>query len=306
MSTSTVKKMALNNQSQIKFDVNFFQEGSLENALYIVPTPIGNLEDITVRSLRVLRNCDVVICEDSRVTSRLLSFYNIGSKKFLIYNENSNVEGRKKVLHELLSNKSVALVSDAGTPIISDPGHKLISFLKDEFKQKIIPLPGCCALTTALCASGIAANNFTFLGFLPNTKSQKEVVLKSVPSDVTFIFYESPNRVLKTLETIQEILGERKIAIARELTKLHEEIISDKSSNIIEMLKSDKIKQKGEFVILVEKIDKKDDEISDVDLIRLIKQDLKKTGSPKTTSQNLSKMLGIGKKKIYNLAIDHE
>ncbi|MBL6665274.1 MAG: 16S rRNA (cytidine(1402)-2'-O)-methyltransferase [Rickettsiales bacterium] len=293
--------MALNNQSQI---TKFLQNQKLENALYIVPTPIGNLEDITMRALRVLKECDVVVCEDSRVTSKLLGFYEIKSKKFIIYNENSSVEARKKILHELLSNKSVALVSDAGTPIISDPGHKLIRFLKDEFKQKIIPLPGACALTTAICASGIAANNFVFLGFLPTSNAQKEAAINNLPRDVSFVFYESPNRVLKSLKLLQNILGERRIALARELTKLHEEIVVDQSSKIIELLKEGSIKQKGEFVILVEKIDKKDDKVGEEDLIRLIKQDLKKTGSPKVTSGNLSKMLGISKKEIYNMALE--
>ena len=182
--------MAVNNQSQIKFDVGNSREEPLENALYIVPTPIGNLEDITIRSLRILQQCDMVICEDTRVANRLLKSYNIGVKKFIIYNENSKVESRKKILHELLSGKSLALMSDAGTPVISDPGYKLIGFLKEEFKQKVIPLPGACALTTAICSSGIATDSFMFLGFLPSAKGQKEGVVKKVPGDVTFAFYE--------------------------------------------------------------------------------------------------------------------
>lgn len=296
--------MTLNNQSQIKFDVGNSQDKPLENALYIVPTPIGNLEDITVRSLRVLQKCDVVICEDTRVSNRLLKSYNIGAKKYIIYNENSRVESRKKILHELLLGKSLALMSDAGTPVISDPGYKLIAFLKEEFQQKVIPLPGACALTTAICASGIATDSFMFLGFLPSAKSPKEGVIKKVPGDVTFIFYESPNRVLKSLELIHDVLGDRKVSIARELTKLHEEIVSDKASKVIELLKEGKVKQKGEFVVLVERSDKLDSRIDANDLVKFVKQDLKETGSAKLTSQNLSKLFGISRKDIYKMALE--
>lgn len=296
--------MALNNQSQIKFDIGNLQESPLENALYIVPTPIGNLEDITIRSLRVLQNCDVVICEDTRVSNRLLKSYGIGVKKFIIYNENSRVESRKKILHELMLGKSVAFTSDAGTPIISDPGYKLIEFLKEEFKQKVIPLPGACALITAVCASGIATDSFMFLGFLPSAKSPKEGAIKKVPGDVTFVFYESPNRVLKSLELIHEVLGDRKVCVARELTKLHEQIVSDKASKIIELIKEGKIKQKGEFVVMVEKADKNDSKIDANDLVKFVKQDLKETGSAKLTSQNLSKLFGISRKEIYKMALE--
>lgn len=296
--------MVLKNQSQIKFDIKNSQEESLQNALYLVPTPIGNLQDITLRALSVLQRCEVVICEDSRVSNRLLQSYGIKGKKCIIYNENSKIESRKKILHELLLGKSLALLSDAGTPVISDPGYKLISFLKEEFKQKVIPLPGACALTTAICASGIAADNFMFLGFLPTTKSQKEDKIRKIPTDITFAFYESPNRVLKTLELILEILGERKISVGRELTKLHEEIITNNLSTVICLLKDNVIKQKGEFVILVEKSDKKDSKIDANDLVKFVKQDLRKTNSAKETSKNLSKLFGISKKEIYKMALD--
>ena len=138
------------------------KENNLENALYIVPTPIGNLRDITLRALDVLSRVEIIVCEDSRVSSKLLGFYQISGKEFIVYNDNSQEKDRKKILHSLMSNKSVALLSDAGTPLISDPGYKLINFLR-EFNQKIIPLPGACSITTAICASSIACDNFLFM-----------------------------------------------------------------------------------------------------------------------------------------------
>jgi 16S rRNA (cytidine1402-2'-O)-methyltransferase len=290
------QKMPLKKENISNLKIN-----TLQNALYIVPTPIGNLRDITLRALDVLSEVKTIICEDSRVSGKLLNFYQISGKKFIIYNDNSQEEVRKKILHLLLSGKSIALLSDAGTPLISDPGYKLISFLKN-FNQKIIPLPGACAVTTAICASAIACDNFLFIGFLPTSKIQKENLLESLKNQATFVFFEAPTRVLKTLQSIKKVLGNRKICIAKELTKLHEEIISDEVDNLIKSFEvNDKIK--GEFVIIVQKSDKDLLSFSKEDLSKAIKSELKNQESLKDLSQKLSEIYGINKKEIYQLAI---
>lgn len=289
-------------ENDIKNIIFNSKEKTLQNSLYIVPTPIGNIEDITLRALKVLLLCDVIICEDSRVIKKILDKYQIPAKKIIIYNENSDEKVRQKILHELLQEKSLALVSDAGTPLISDPGFKLINFLQ-KFNQKIIPLPGACAFITALSASGVSSDKFLFLGFLPNSKIRQENIFKDIAKDVAFAFYESPNRVAKTLKILSDILGNRKVVIARELTKIYEEIIADDLDKIILMFENNQIKAKGEFVIIVEKADKKIQELTQEQLIEVIKQDLKLTNSIKETSKNISEIYEINKKIIYNIAL---
>ena len=231
------------------------QEIKVENALYIIATPIGNLGDITLRALSILHKVDFVICEDTRVSSRLFDVYDIKDKKLLTYNDHNDEKVRKKILHILLEGKSLALISDAGTPLISDPGYKLITFLKS-FNQKVIPLPGASSVTVAVCASGLACDNFLFIGFLPTSKVQKEKLLKSLPKNFTFVFFEAPNRVLETLLLVRQNLGERRVCAARELTKMHEEIITDEATKVIDFFSQNEDKLRGEFVILVEKASK--------------------------------------------------
>jgi len=274
----------------------------IKNALYIVPTPIGNLSDITLRALDVLRNVDVVICEDSRVTNKLLSHYEIKNKSFFKYNDNSGLEARKKILHFLMQKKSVALLSDAGTPLISDPGHKLIDFLR-EFKQEIIPLPGACSLITAISASGIAADNFSFIGFLPTSKIAKKNTIKSQPN-ITFAFFESPNRILETLEILKLELGNRKICVAKELTKIHEEFITDDVENVLDYLKNNESKVKGEFVVIVSRADKNVQNIDEEELKEIIKKEIESGKSLKDLSKDLSEIYELNKKHIYQLALN--
>ncbi len=275
----------------------------LENALYVVATPIGNLQDITLRALETLRNVDFIICEDSRVSLRLLDAYEIKGKKMLTYNDHSDEKIREKILHLLLEKKSLALVSDAGTPLISDPGYKLINFLR-KFNQKIIPLPGASSLTSALSASGIACDNFLFLGFLPTTKTAREKLLKSLPTNFTFVFFESANRVLESLESIRETLKERRVCTARELTKLYEEITTDEIESLQNFFEKHPEKLRGEFVIIVEKAKKDDKNFSEDDLQNEVKTALSRGESLKDLSQNLAEIYGIHKKEIYKLALE--
>jgi 16S rRNA (cytidine1402-2'-O)-methyltransferase len=274
----------------------------IKTALYIVATPIGNLEDITLRALEILKVADFIVCEDSRVTQRLLMAHKIADKKFILYNDHSDEKTREKILNFLIQGKILALVSDAGTPLISDPGYKLISYLK-KYNQKVIPLPGASAVTSALCASGLACDNFLFLGFLPTSEIQKTKLLKSLPKNFTFIFFESAHRALESLNLVFETLGNRKCCAARELTKIHEEIISDEVKNVINFFENDPGKLRGEFVIIVEKADKSEKNLSEEELIKEIKSSIDAGLSLKDLSQNLAEIHGLNKKEIYQLAL---
>ena len=214
--------------------------------LYIVATPIGNLQDITLRAIEALKNVDFIVCEDTRVTLRLLNHYKI--KKPLIALNEFNEE---QILYEILKKletKACALVSDAGTPLISDPGYRLVKEAKRK-KFQVIPVPGASALIAALSVSGLPTDKFIYLGFLPKSEARAGKLLnKTKLLEQTVILYESPHRIVKTLELIANIFGDIEITIARELTKIYEETRSEKVSTHIEHYK--KILPKGEFVVL--------------------------------------------------------
>ncbi len=285
---------------------DFFQKAAqqkIENALYIVATPIGNLSDMTFRAVEILRNCDFVICEDSRVTSKLLAQFEISEKKMIVYNDHSGVEVREKILNNLIQGHSLALVSDAGTPLISDPGYKLVNYLR-QYGQKIVPLPGASAVTSALCSSGLACDNFLFLGFLPTTKIQRDNLLKSLPKSFTLVFFEGPNRVEDSLKSISDSLGSRRVAVARELTKIHEEIISDEVENVVKFFAQNPQKLRGEFVIIVEKQARDLKNLSEQDLKSEISKALEAGFSVKELSQNLAEIYDMNKKEIYKIALD--
>jgi 16S rRNA (cytidine1402-2'-O)-methyltransferase len=227
-----------------KEDKDFF----LPSALYVVSTPIGNYSDITLRAIETLQKCDFVICEDSRVAGKLLKKLQI-KKSFIIYNDHSDDFARQKILNLLQDNKSLALISDAGTPLISDPGYKLVTFLLDQDK-KVISIPGACAAIAALSISGIQSDRFLFVGFVPTAQIQKVKFFKELESiNSTLIFYESANRISKSLESMLEIFGDRMASVAREITKMYEETRKDSLKDLVEYYKNNKIK--GEVVILV-------------------------------------------------------
>ena len=220
----------------------------MKGKLYLVATPIGNLEDITLRAIRILKEADIVVAEDTRQTLKLLNHLGI-SKKIMSYHRHSNEEKVKEIIEEIKSGKNIALVSDAGTPVISDPGEEIAKLAIEEAIE-IIPIPGACALITALIASGIDAREFTFLGFLPTNKKLKAEKLKEIAiSKQTIILYEAPHKLIDTLEDLGEIIGDRTVVLARELTKIHEEYIRGK---IEELLNKVGI-PKGEYVIVIEK-----------------------------------------------------
>lgn len=220
---------------------------SEKSTLYLVPTPIGNLDDITFRAVRTLNEVDYIFAEDTRVTKILLSHFNITKpqlKNYHIFNENIIVDD---IIMLLLDGSDIAIVSDAGTPGISDPGYLVVK-KAIENNINVISLPGPTAITTALSASGLPTNNFSFFGFLDHKQTQKRLFLdKLVDRSETLIFYESPHRLRETLIIMHEIFGDREIVIARELTKKYEEYIRGPISKILE----GQVVQKGEMVILV-------------------------------------------------------
>lgn len=221
-----------------------------KSTLFVVPTPIGNLEDITLRAIRILQEVDTVVCEDTRQTVKLLSHLKISKPLISFYTQNQ-LKRIPQVISLLQQGKNIALVSDCGTPAISDPGYYLI---KEALNNNInvVPLPGACALITALVGSGLATDSFVFLGFLKKKtgKMKKELELaKQV--EKTIVFYESPHRILKTVEICSEVFGENtNIVLARELTKKFEEFIRGTIKEVLEILKNRQIL--GEFIVLVE------------------------------------------------------
>ncbi len=270
-----------------------------QSTLYIVATPIGNLEDITLRAIRILQEVDLVLCEDTRVTGKLLKKYNITTPRES-YHSHSKDSKVQKIFELLKKGKNIALVSDAGTPTISDPGVMLIQQIKEHFgteqggqtksilkepgltsrspqggrrsdlggerfdlrsapngEVKIIPIPGPSAVITALSASGISSAEFTFLGFLPHKKGRETLFKEIAELKRTVVFYESPHRILKTLESLAVYLdverpSKRRVVLARELTKIHEEFLSGTAEELKIILTEDPQKQKGEFVVIVE------------------------------------------------------
>ncbi|EKO3736448.1 TPA: 16S rRNA (cytidine(1402)-2'-O)-methyltransferase [Vibrio metschnikovii] len=219
--------------------------------LYIVPTPIGNLGDITQRALDVLAQVDVIAAEDTRHTGKLLAHFNIQTKTFALHDHNEQHKAQALV-DKLLSGQSIALVSDAGTPLISDPGYHLVNQCR-QAGVKVVPLPGACAVITALSASGLPSDRFSFEGFLPaKSKGRKDKFLEIAKVERTCIFYESPHRINESLQDMLEILGpDRQVVLARELTKTFETIQGLPLGELIEWINQDENRKRGEMVLLI-------------------------------------------------------
>jgi len=226
----------------------------MKGKLYLVATPIGNLEDITLRGIRILKEVDIIVAEDTRQTLKLLNHFDI-QKTLISYHRHSSEERQKEIIDKLLLGNNIALVSDAGTPVISDPGEDIVKKAIEE-KIEIVPIPGPCALITALIASGIDAKEFTFMGFLPmNKKLRREKLQEIAIIKNTCLLYEAPHKIKETLKDLSGIIGERKIVLARELTKIHEEFITGTAQELLEKL----VEPKGEFVIVIEKAERLED-----------------------------------------------
>ncbi len=224
--------------------------------LSIVATPIGNMEDITLRALRTLKEADYILCEDTRVTGKLLKRHEI-STPLKRYDAHASERTHEQVLTDLEVGKHIALVSDAGTPGVSDPGVLLVQKIR-EYNYghavsiiKVETIPGASAVTAAFSIAGLSGNHFSFLGFVPQKKG-RETFFKTLASyDQPIIFFESTHRIMKTLESLQNLAGSHKVSIARELTKMHEELVQGSAAEILEYFKAHKDHQKGEFVIIV-------------------------------------------------------
>ena len=219
--------------------------------LFVVATPIGNLQDISFRAVETLKKVNCIFAEDTRTSKKLINHYDIDTKLYS-YHDHSSEKEIARLLDILKDHKDVALISDAGTPTISDPGYSLIRRCINEGIE-VIPIPGASALTAAISASGLPSDAFTFIGFLPTKKGRKKKISSLENLDMTIVLFESPHRLIKTLNQLKEALGERPIVVARELTKLYEEIIRGNFSSAIEFFEAKKIK--GEIVIMIGKND---------------------------------------------------
>ncbi|CAH0527087.1 16S rRNA (cytidine(1402)-2'-O)-methyltransferase [Vibrio hippocampi] len=219
--------------------------------LFIVPTPIGNLGDITQRSLDVLQSVDIIAAEDTRHTGKLLSHFNIQTRTFALHDHNEQQKAQVLV-GKLLAGESIALVSDAGTPLISDPGYHLVTQCR-QAGVKVVPLPGACAVITALSASGLPSDRFSFEGFLPaKSKGRKDKFLEIAKAERTCIFYESPHRITESLADMLSVLGaEREVVLARELTKTYETIQGLPLGELVEWIEEDDNRKRGEMVLLI-------------------------------------------------------
>ena len=220
----------------------------MPGTLYLVATPIGNLDDITLRAINVLQDVDIIAAEDTRHSLKLLNHLNI-TKHLISYHRHNEEIKSESLINNLLEGKDIALISDAGTPVISDPGEEIVK-LAIENNIKVVPIPGACALINALIASGLDTSEFTFIGFLPlNKKNRKDKLEQIKKSQSTIILYEAPHKILSTMQDLSNFLGTRKIVLAREITKIHEEFIFGTAEELLNKLQN----PKGEFVILIQK-----------------------------------------------------
>lgn len=262
--------------------------------LYIVPTPIGNLEDITIRALNILKEVDVIFAEDTRTTKQLLNHFNINNKLISshLYNENQNEE---KEIDYLKSGKNIAIVSDRGTPVISDPGFILVKNAIEN-GYNVVCLPGPTAIIPAIVMSGLSGGPFTFYGFLNSKESKRKKELESLKTHpYPIAFYEAPHRLIKTLNNIYEIFGNRKIAIVREISKKYEEVIRDNVENILKTVEN----LKGEIVIVVEgnQETKTFDNLSIQEHVDLYIED---GLTPNEAIKKVAKERNVPKSEIYN------
>lgn len=237
-------------------------------ALYLVGTPIGNLEDITLRAVRVLKEVDVIACEDTRQTQKLLNHYGI-STRTISYHEHNEMTRSAELVKDMQEGASVALVTDAGMPGISDPGYRLIS-LAIRHHVPVVPIPGASAFLAALVASGLPTDSFRFSGFLPAKRGERRAALKAIRSSPrTQVFYEAPHRIVEALSDVCEVLGStRHVVIAREVTKLHEEFLRGRASEVLETLKA-RDGVKGEITLLIGKAEEEEARVETAALAHL-------------------------------------
>ena len=269
------------------------EDKKLKPGLYIISLPIGNSKDITIRAIEYLQSVDEIYCEDTRVTNKILSIYKI-KKSLKNYHDHNGKKVRPEIIKKIKDGKTIALVSDAGTPLISDPGYKLVSELKAK-DLYVTAAPGASSPITALTLSGLPTNSFYFLGFLPvKDQSRKNLIEGLKNLKTTIILFESANKINKTLQDLIDILGNREMAICREMTKKFEEIITGKISDIAQKIVSKKLK--GEIVIVLYGDNKKDQEINLDEIINSFEGEYR----PSELAKIISDQTGFSKSIIYN------
>ena len=267
----------------------------------VISTPIGNAEDITIRALRTLQEVDAIACEDTRVTSKLCNIHKIDCKgKLISYHEHNSQKMIPILINKVKNGINIGIVTDAGTPLISDPGYKLIKAALDE-NIIVRSVPGPSALTAALSISGISSDQFVFLGFLPRKPILRRKKINSISHiDSSIIIFESSHRINKLLEDLYSLLGNRKISVMREITKMYEENIRGSTTEVMEYCISRPLK--GELVVLIEKAEYKKQEYSNDQLIKILKEELPKLGISRA-SKEIAKKTSIKSDYIYKLAL---
>ncbi|MEW6981218.1 16S rRNA (cytidine(1402)-2'-O)-methyltransferase [Colwelliaceae bacterium 6471] len=270
--------------------------------LYIVATPIGNLADISQRAIDILSQVDVIACEDTRHTQKLLSAFSIKNKTMSMHDHNER-QRQEQIANLLQEGKSIALVSDAGTPLISDPGFHLVRHCR-QLGLKVTPIPGACAAIAALSSAGLPTDRFSFEGFLPSKTGARKAVLQSIANEPrTMVFYDAPRRAIDTIADIVEVLGEsRYVVIARELTKTFETIHSDTAINLLTWLQADPNQLKGEMVLIIEgyHVDPSAIQPHVIDTLKLLLEEL----PPKKACAIAAKIYGVKKNALYELALN--
>lgn len=274
----------------------------MSGTLYVVATPIGNLEDITLRALRILREVDQIACEDTRHTRHLLDRHGI-AKPLVSYHEHNEQSRAEELLRELEGGKNIALVSDAGTPLIADPGYRLVAQARSR-GVTVSPIPGASALISALSASGLPTDSFFFGGFLPARKTQRRKILEEMKAyPATSVFYEAPHRIVEALGDIAEVLGPRRVTLGRELTKIHEEFLVGDASELLDVL-AKRPPLKGEITLMIGK-----GEASAVDAIPMEAafDKLLEAGVPRMEAmKTVARDRGLSKREVYQKLNERE
>lgn len=269
--------------------------------LYIVATPIGNLDDITLRAINTLKQVDLIAAEDTRHSGLLLQHLGIKAKLFALHDHNEQ-EKSQQLIEKLKSGLSIALISDAGTPLINDPGYHLVKACREN-DINVVPIPGACAAITALSVAGLPSDRFSYEGFLPaKTKARQDYLTTLIDEPRTMIFYESTHRLLDTLNDMQTIWGsDRQIVLAKELTKTWETIVHFSIKDLIEWLEEDSNRQKGEFVLIAEGVSKTDDVIDAkaINTLKLLLNELPLKKAAAITAE----IYGLKKNQLYQLGL---
>lgn len=273
----------------------------MKTGLYIVATPIGNLQDMSPRGIETLSAADIIACEDTRITKKLFSLLGISiKKKFITLHDHNEHEHAQMLIDAVKEGLSVALVSDAGSPLISDPGYKLIRACREEGID-VYTIPGCCALICALQLSGLPTNRFMFASFIPNKdKARRELFDSLKDLDATLVFYETAPRILKTLAVAQEVFGLREMAVVREISKIYEQTVTGNAAEIIEKFSAQE--PKGEMVFMVAPPKEEEKSAAEIDVLSILRS--KMDSLPlKTAVKEVVAQYGLNKNEVYALAL---